>query len=94
MKVLVFTNMYPTEEFPFYGSFVHDEAGALREAGHDVEVYFVNGRASRLNYLGMPFGFMRRLAAGYDIVHVHHSYCGLIATMQRRVPVVWTFHEV
>jgi len=93
MKVLVFTNMYPTEEFPFYGSFVHDEANALRRAGHDVTVYFVNGRASKLNYLAMPFGFFRRLVAGYDIVHVHHSYCGFIATMQRRVPVVWTFHE-
>jgi glycosyltransferase involved in cell wall biosynthesis len=42
----------------------------------------------------MPFGFCRRIVAGnYDLVHVHHSYCGWVATRQRKVPVVWTFHE-
>ena len=61
MKILVFTNMYPTEEFPFYGSFVHDEVVALRAAGLDVDVYFVNGRKNRASYLGMPFGFCRRM---------------------------------
>jgi teichuronic acid biosynthesis glycosyltransferase TuaC len=94
MRVLVFTNMYPTEQMPFYGSFVKNEAESLRAAGVDVDVYFVNGRASKLNYLAMPFGFMRRmLKTQYDVVHVHHSYCGFVATMQSRVPVVWTFHE-
>jgi len=94
MKVLVFTNMYPSEELPFYGSFVHDEVRALRAAGIDTDVFFVNGRKSRWNYLGMAPGFFRRVARKpYDIVHVHHSYCGLVATMQSRIPVVWTFHE-
>lgn len=94
MRVLVFTNMYPTQRSPFYGSFVRDEVEALRARGCEVDVYFVNGRASRLNYLGMPFGVARRLSAkSYDLVHVHHSYCGLAATVPRRLPVVWTFHE-
>ena len=94
MRVLVFTNMYPSTAMPFYGSFVRDEAEALRAAGVDVDVYFVNGRANKLNYLRMPFGFFSRLRrSSYDVVHVHHSFCGLIATLQRRVPVVWTFHE-
>ena len=94
MRVLVFTNMYPTPEAPFYGPFVHDEVQALRRAGVDVDLYFVNGRANRLNYFEMPFEFYRRLRGGrYDIVHVHHAFCGLVATMQRTVPVVWTFHE-
>ena len=94
MRVLVFTNMYPTPEAPFYGPFVHDEVQALRKAGVDVDLYFVNGRASKANYFGMPAGFFKRMRARrYDIVHVHHSFCGLIATMQHAVPVVWTFHE-
>jgi glycosyltransferase involved in cell wall biosynthesis len=94
VRVLVFTNMYPDERHPFYGSFVRDEVEALRALGCDADVYFVNGRASRANYLRMPLGFARRLARKrYDIVHVHHSYCGLVATVPRRAPVVWTFHE-
>ncbi|HEX5131981.1 MAG TPA: glycosyltransferase family 4 protein [Candidatus Krumholzibacteria bacterium] len=94
MRVLVFTNMYPTPAAPFYGPFVHDEVEALRKAGVETDLYFVNGRASKANYFAMPFGFFKRMRARqYDIVHVHHSFCGLIATMQHSVPVVWTFHE-
>ena len=94
MRVLVFTNMYPSPAMPFYGSFVRDEAEALRAAGVDVDVYFVNGRANKLNYFQMPMGFLSRMRRGhYDVVHVHHSFCGLVATLQNRVPVVWTFHE-
>jgi glycosyltransferase involved in cell wall biosynthesis len=86
--------MFPTPAAPFYGSFVQDEAGALRRAGVDVDVYFVNGRANKLNYFAMPFGFFARVRrTRYDVIHVHHSFCGIIATMQRRIPVVWTFHE-
>jgi glycosyltransferase involved in cell wall biosynthesis len=94
VRVLVFTNMYPTTAAPFYGSFVRDEAGALRRTGLDVDVYFVNGRASKLNYARMLPGFLARTRRQrYDVIHVHHSFCGLVATLQRAVPVVWTFHE-
>ncbi len=94
MRVLVFTNMFPTADAPFYGAFVEDELGALRRAGVEADMYFVNGRANKLNYAGMPLGFFRRIRrAHYDVIHVHHSFCGLTATMQRAIPVVWTFHE-
>src|SRR5689334_2107731 len=86
--------MYPSAAMPFYGSFVRDEADALREAGVDIDVYFVNGRANKLNYFGMPAGFFERIRRNpYDVIHVHHSFCGLIATLQKKIPVVWTFHE-
>ncbi len=86
--------MYPTADAPHYGSFVHDEVEALRRAGVQADVYFVDGRASKWNYAGMPAGFLERIRARrYDLVHVHHSFCGLVATSQNRVPVVWTFHE-
>lgn len=94
LRVLVFTNMYPTPDAPFYGSFVRDEVEALRRSGLDVDLYFVNGRARKANYFGMPAGFFRRIRrTRYDVVHVHHSFCGLVATMQHAIPVVWTFHE-
>lgn len=94
MRVLVFTNMYPFADMPFYGSFVKDEVESLRAAGVDVDVYFVNGKASKLNYLWSPSGLNGRLRrTKYDVLHVHHSFCGFVATMQKKVPVVWTFHE-
>jgi glycosyltransferase involved in cell wall biosynthesis len=86
--------MFPTPRWPFYGSFVGDEVGALRRAGVDIDVYFVNGRAHKLAYAGMPVGFFSRVRrTRYDVVHVHHSFCALVATLQPVIPVVWTFHE-
>jgi teichuronic acid biosynthesis glycosyltransferase TuaC len=94
MRVLVFTNMYPFPALPFYGSFVQDEVNALERAGLDVDVYFVNGKSSKLQYFGAPFGLVKRLRSRkYDIIHVHHSFCAFFATMQNTIPVVWTFHE-
>ena len=94
MRVLVFTNMFPTAALPFYGSFVKDEVDAIRRAGVEADVYFVNGRADKREYAKMPFEFFARIRrTRYDVVHVHHSFCGLVATRQRGVPVVWTFHE-
>jgi glycosyltransferase involved in cell wall biosynthesis len=94
IRVLVFTNMYPTPGAPFYGTFVRDEVESLRRAGVHVDVYYVNGSRNKLAYAAMPVGLASRLAARhYDLVHVHHSFCGAVATLQRAVPVVWTFHE-
>jgi glycosyltransferase involved in cell wall biosynthesis len=94
IRVLVFTNMYPTPDAPFYGTFVRDEVESLRQAGVDVDVYYVNGRRNKLAYGAMPFGLASRLSLRrYDILHVHHSYCGAVAALQHSVPVVWTMHE-
>lgn len=94
VTVLVFTNMYPFAAMPYYGSFVHDEVTALRAAGCDVDVLFVNGKKNKLSYLASPWWFWRALGRRrYDVVHVHHSFTGFVAAMQRRVPVVWTCHE-
>lgn len=94
MKILVFTNMYPFASMPYYGSFVADEVKALRTAGCDVDVLFINGISNKLNYFRSPFQFFGRLRKRpYDIIHCHHSFCGAVAVMQGRVPVIWTFHE-
>lgn len=94
MKILVFTNMYPYPGRPFYGSFVYDEVAGLRRAGCEVDVLFINGVESKLNYLTAVWQLRAKLrATDYDIIHVHHSYCGFIASMQKHAPIVWTFHE-
>lgn len=94
LRILVFTNMYPFEGKPFYGSFVKDEVDALVAAGCEVDVLFINGLESKLNYFASPLRLRRQLRRrAYDIVHVHHTFCGLVATWQREIPVVWTFHE-
>ena len=44
MRVLAVTNMYPTPEQPAFGTFVRDQVEALRQAGIEMDVLFINGR--------------------------------------------------
>ncbi len=93
MKVLVLTNMYPTPDDLAYGTFVGDQVEALRSAGLDVDVLFIDGRKSSLNYLWGISRFWKRLLKNrYDLVHAHYVFSGIIARMQWCCPVVLTYH--
>jgi glycosyltransferase involved in cell wall biosynthesis len=93
MRVLVLTNMYPTATEPWFGSFVADQVGALRELGVEVDVAAFDGRRKRRVYLAafarVSRGARRRR---YDLIHAHYGLTGAVAMLQRWTPVVTTFH--
>jgi len=91
-RVLVVTNLWPTEADPGYGSFVEAQMESLRPLGVDFDVLFINGRESSWNYLRAIGELRRRLRAGcYDLIHAHFGLSGWVARCQRRVPVVVSF---
>lgn len=91
-RVLVVTNLWPTEADPGYGSFVKAQMDSLLPLGVDYDVLFVNGRASQLNYVRGVFEVRRRLQAGrYDLIHAHFGLSGWVARFQRRAPLVVSF---
>ncbi len=93
MRVLVVTNMYPTEADPAFGTFVRDEVEALRRLGLQVDVLFINGKRSRWNYLwGLLRLWCRLLRRRYSVVHAHYALTGVVARAQWWVPLVVTFH--
>ena len=93
MKVLVITNMYPTESRPIFGPFIKDQVESLRAAGVEVDVLFVDGSTGKLNYLRGVMDMRRMLhKSRYDVVHAHYVYSGWVARMQRSVPVVVSSH--
>jgi len=83
IRVLAVTNMYPTTNDPTYGGFVATQMEALARAGVTVEVDFVNGRRSNLEY---PAGLVRvrraALSGKFDLVHAHYGLCGFICSFQ------------
>ena len=92
MRVLVLTNMYPTEK-PSFGTFVAEQVESLRREGMEVDVLFVNGVKSKLNYLwGFPRLWARLLTHRYDLIHAHYVFSGIIARAQFLYPVVLTHH--
>jgi teichuronic acid biosynthesis glycosyltransferase TuaC len=86
------TNMYPTPESPVYGVFIRSQIESIAAAGHDVEVIFIDGRESRMNYL-RGVQRLRQLTSSrkFDLIHAHYGLSGLVACAQRRLPVVLSY---
>ena len=92
LRVLVVTNLYPSEARPAVGPFVRDQVEALRRRD-DVEVelftfptglrgYPVAARDLRRRYRGQRF----------DVVHAHFGLCAWPALAARVGPVAVTLH--
>lgn len=93
MRVLVVTNMYPSEERPALGRFVRDQVESLRRIdGLEVELFAFGGggwapyaraaRELRARFRGERF----------DVVHAHYGLTGWSALGLRGAPLAVTFH--
>lgn len=94
MKILVVTNLYPTESRPTRGIFVKEQVDSLLEQYPDmtIDVRIIEGERPRWAYLReIPLlpAIVKR--GGYDIVHAHFGLT-LVSTLLVRAPVVVTFH--
>ena len=91
-KVLVVTGMYPSPEFPAFGTFVKRQVDSLSGAGCPHEVLLIDGRRSRLNYLKGIWRVNRALREGrFGMVHAYYGLCGFVASWQFRVPLVVSY---
>lgn len=92
MKILVVTNMYPTDSQPSHGSFVGSQVNSIRDAGHDVDVIHIAGGESKLEYL-KAFGQVRQAcrATTYDLVHAHYGLSAIPCLAQHRAPLVISY---
>ena len=88
MKILIVGNNKPGHFAPF----VEEQARALQQQGCEVVFYGVKGKGL-LGYLRALPALCRMIRAERpDIVHAHYGLSGLLANLQRRVPVVTTYH--
>ena len=75
-----------------FAPFIIEQAEALQREGCDVEFYGVEGKGLSGYLKALPA--LRKKIKWYrpDVVHAHYGLCGLLAGLQRRVPVVTTYH--
>ena len=72
--------------------FIVEQRNALQRGGVECETFFVKGKGIR-GYLGQFRPLKDRIAAFHpDVIHAHYGLCGLLANLQRKVPVVTTYH--
>ena len=80
MRVLHFTNAYPSDDRPVFGIFVREQIESLAEAGVENEVLFLDGRMGWKAYLETA-AKLRRMAGDFDLIHCHHMICGFVAVL-------------
>jgi len=92
LKVLTITNLYPTPESPAYGSFIASQIESLRAEGVATDVFFIDGRLSKWEYLrAFPRVRTRLRGGGYDLAHAHYGYSGVYPVFFHELPVVVSF---
>jgi teichuronic acid biosynthesis glycosyltransferase TuaC len=91
MRALWVTNMWPDEERPWYGSFVYSQAQSLRALGVEVDVIYIPGYRARSEYLRGIAALRTAVTDSFDVVHAHYGYSGVVASLQRRIPMVVSY---
>ena len=88
MKILIVAS----DKGGHFAPFIEEQISALQAAGVQVVRYAIKGKGI-LGYLRELPAFERMIRAERpDIVHAHFGLSGLLANLQRLVPVVTTYH--
>ena len=88
MKILVIAS----DKGGHFAPFVEEQIAALQAVGVEIMRYAITGKGI-LGYLKELPQLKKYIRIHKpDIIHAHYGLCGLLANLQRRVPVVTTYH--
>jgi teichuronic acid biosynthesis glycosyltransferase TuaC len=99
IRVLLFTNIYPSRQHPANGMWLLEQVRSLRQKGLEFDVVHFNPKDTRLSYLIGLRELVRHIRARrYDILHTHDAYTFYLAYFARvlaaaSLPIVLTIHE-
>lgn len=75
-----------------FAPFITEQARALEKQGCEVRFFGLQGKGI-MGYLKNLSALKREIKRfGPDVIHAHYGLSGLLANLQRRVPVVTTYH--
>lgn len=91
MKILSIVSVLPTKTKPWVQPFVKTQIDSLRDLGISVEVFNLTESFGEgwQKYLKGIFSLRKILQnSGFDLIHAHYSYCGIVGMFQSRLPLV------
>ncbi len=88
MRILIIAN-HNTGKF---STFVTEQAESIRHLGIEIDYFGVHGKGI-IGYLSNLNSLKAKIREFHpDVIHAHYGLCGLLANLQRRVPVITTYH--
>jgi glycosyltransferase involved in cell wall biosynthesis len=81
-------------DFKIHQAFIYDQIEAICRENPAItyECFFVKGKGINGYYNNLPLLKIRINEYAPDVIHAHGGHTGLLCAMQKRVPVVVTFH--
>ncbi len=73
-------------------SYVHNQVESIRKFGIHIEYFLIHGKGL-IGYLS-NYARLRKEITKFkpDLIQAHYGFSGLLANLQRKVPVITTFH--
>ncbi len=91
MKILLVHSGNSVSDSSQY-TFVYEQGEALKEIGIEVQYFKIKGKGV-IGYLSNLNRFKELIKEFHpDIIHAHYGLCGLFSNLQRKVPVITTYH--
>jgi glycosyltransferase involved in cell wall biosynthesis len=73
-------------------TFIVEQADALMKQGVEIDYFYIRKKGI-IGYLSNYLPFRQKLKKNtYDLVHAHYGLSGLLASLQRKIPVIVTYH--
>jgi teichuronic acid biosynthesis glycosyltransferase TuaC len=95
MKVLILcSGNAPNGElfnFNVHQAFINEQVESLKRLGVSFDYLFVKGKGYQ-GYMKYSKTLKKALQNNYDLIHAHNGLCGLIANLQKELPVITTYH--
>lgn len=92
MKILLVHSGNAVSDSSDY-TFVKEQGDALQNIGHDVFYFAIKGKGLK-GYLGNRKRLVHTIISiDPDIIHAHYGLSGALAILQKKAPVVITFHN-
>lgn len=88
MKILIVAN----HNKGYFVPFIVEQAEALKQLGVEIDYYGIHGKGI-IGYLSNRSALKAKIREYRpDLIHAHYGLSGLLANLQRKVPVVTSFH--
>jgi len=88
MKILIVANHNKGK----FTTFITEQVESLKRLGVEIDYYGVHGKGIR-GYLSNRSALIAKIREYKpDLIHAHYGLSGLLANLQRQVPVVTTYH--
>lgn len=93
MKVLLLcSHRYYAPYTEYVAPFIYEQIQGLKTHGCEFRICFVRGGGAK-SYIS-AWREIRKAIREYqpDLIHAHYGLCGVVANIQRKIPVICTYH--